>query len=58
MSRWGKWGRAALVVFALLLIILSFLPLWETDRWWVRQWDYPRLQLAVILLIAGLALPS
>lgn len=45
------WGRRALVGLLLLLVILSFLPLWQTDRWWVRQWDYPRLQVAGLLLI-------
>lgn len=33
MRTWGRW---ALAVLAALLVILSFLPLWETDRWWVR----------------------
>ena len=37
-------------------MILSFLPLWETDRWWVRQWDYPRLQVAGLLVIVALLL--
>ncbi len=52
MSDWRKWGRGALVALALLLVLLSFLPMWQTDRWWVRQWDYPRLQVAGLLLIA------
>ena len=56
VSGWRKWGRRALVTLALLLVVLSFLPLWETDRWWVRQWDYPRLQVAGLLLIIGVAL--
>lgn len=47
LRRIGRW---AVVVLAALLIILSFLPEWQTDRWWVRQWDYPRLQVAAILL--------
>ena len=41
---------------AVALIVLSFLPLWQTDRWWVRQWDYPRIQVAGVLLIVGGAL--
>ena len=53
---WRKWGRRGLIALAVLLILLSFLPFWQTDRWWVRQWDYPRLQVAGLLLIvlAGL----
>ena len=53
MSKWRQRGRRALVGLALLLILLSFLPLWSTDRWWVRQWDYPRIQIAGLLLIVG-----
>jgi endonuclease/exonuclease/phosphatase (EEP) superfamily protein YafD len=46
----------ALAVIAVALMVLSFLPLWQTDRWWVRQWDYPRIQVAGLLLIVGGAL--
>ena len=56
MNNWKKWGRAGLVAVAILLIILSFLPLWWTDLWWVRLWDFPRLQIAGLLVIAGVAL--
>ena len=56
MNKWRAWGRRALVVLAGLLVILSFLPLWQTDRWWVRQWDYPRLQVAGVLLMVGAGL--
>lgn len=56
MTRWRTWGRRALAGLALLLVLLSFLPLWSTDRWWVRQWDYPRLQLAGLLVIVGAGL--
>ena len=52
-ERLRVWGRWTLVGFVVLLIILSFLPIWQTDRWWVREWDYPRIQLAVLLLVAG-----
>ena len=53
---WRRWGRRALVALALLLVLLSFLPMWQTDRWWVRQWDYPRLQVAGLLLLCGVGL--
>lgn len=53
---WRRWGRRALVALAVLLILLSFLPAWQTDRWWVRQWDYPRLQVAGMLVIVGAGL--
>jgi len=53
VSIWRRWGCRLLIAVALALIILSFLPLWQTDRWWVRQWDYPRLQVAGLLIIVG-----
>ncbi|MDQ3074919.1 MAG: endonuclease/exonuclease/phosphatase family protein [Pseudomonadota bacterium] len=56
MSQWRRWARGALVALAVLLMVLSFLPLWQTDLWWVRQWDYPRLQVAGLLTIVGAAL--
>ena len=56
MSRWRRWGGVALVAVAGLLVLLSFLPLWQTDEWWVRQWDYPRLQVAALLLVVGASL--
>ncbi|MCY7338807.1 MAG: endonuclease/exonuclease/phosphatase family protein [Sphingomonas bacterium] len=56
MSKARLWGRRLVAGLALLLIILAFVPLWSTDRWWVRQWDYPRLQVAALLVIVGAAL--
>ena len=56
MNLWRQWGRRALVGLAVLLVLLSFLPLWQTDRWWVRQWDYPRLQVAGLLVIVAAGL--
>lgn len=56
MKEWRNWGRRLLVTFAVALIVVSFLPLWWTDRWWVRMWDFPRLQVAGLLIIAGAGL--
>lgn len=56
MSQWRKWGRVVLAAVAVLLVILSFLPLWWTDLWWVRLWDFPRLQIAGLLTLTGIAL--
>ena len=51
VSGWRKHGRIGLIGLAICLIIFSFLPLWWTDRWWVRMWDFPRLQVAGALVI-------
>jgi endonuclease/exonuclease/phosphatase (EEP) superfamily protein YafD len=56
VSKWRRWGRVAVAFLAVFLIIVSVLPLWWTDRWWVRIWDFPRLQVAALLLVAGISL--
>jgi endonuclease/exonuclease/phosphatase (EEP) superfamily protein YafD len=53
VSVWRSYGRSALVGLAIFLILVSALPMWWTDRWWVRLWDFPRLQVAGLLLIVG-----
>ena len=35
----------------LLLTVLTFLPLWRHEAWWVRGGDFPRLQFAIAALI-------
>lgn len=40
----------ALVLIA-VLALGSFLPLIETDAWWVRWWDFPRVQIAFLLIV-------
>ena len=56
MIDWRFWGRRVTIALVLLLIVVSFLPLWWTDLWWVRLWDYPRLQVAGLLLLLGTGL--
>jgi endonuclease/exonuclease/phosphatase (EEP) superfamily protein YafD len=56
MRAWRTWATRALIALALLLVLVSILPLWWTDHWWVRLWDFPRLQVAGLLLIVGLGL--
>jgi endonuclease/exonuclease/phosphatase (EEP) superfamily protein YafD len=34
-----------------ILALLTLLPLWRCEAWWVRSLDFPRLQLFVIALI-------
>ena len=39
------WGLGALTVVA------SIIPIWRTTRWWVRIWDFPRFQIALLALV-------
>lgn len=45
----------ALALMTLLFVLLSLLPLWRCETWWVRCLDFPRLQftLLVALLLAA-----
>ena len=38
--------------FSLVLSLLTWLPLWRTTYGWVRMWDFPKMQLAALQLIA------
>jgi endonuclease/exonuclease/phosphatase (EEP) superfamily protein YafD len=53
VSVWRRWAWRLLVAASVFLVIVSFLPIWQTDLWWVREWDYPRLQVAGLLTIVG-----
>jgi endonuclease/exonuclease/phosphatase (EEP) superfamily protein YafD len=48
---------SSLIVWALslLLVVLTLLPLIQSGKWWIRVWDYPRLQLAAALAILLIA---
>jgi endonuclease/exonuclease/phosphatase (EEP) superfamily protein YafD len=45
-------GIAGLLMTA-LLVVLTVLPLSNSKAWWVRMWDFPRLQIAVAMLPAA-----
>lgn len=34
-----------------LLAVLTLLPIWRYEAWWVRGQDFPRLQYAVLALL-------
>lgn len=41
--------KLALEIAGALLIVLALLPWVRTYRWWVRVWDFPRVQIATAL---------
>lgn len=50
---------ALLTLLAAALVTVTLLPLTRVQSWWVRVWDFPRLQLAcvaAVLTVAALAL--
>ncbi len=48
---WREWARLTLLALGGFLVLVTLLPLWETDHWWVRLWDYPRAQIAGLLVV-------
>jgi endonuclease/exonuclease/phosphatase (EEP) superfamily protein YafD len=38
-----------------LLTVATILPAWKRQSWWVRGFDFPRLQIAALLLVVGAA---
>ncbi len=60
-GKWRNWAAGLILALLAIAAVTSFLPLIETDRWWIRYLDFPRLQLAitlVLLLAAAAALRS
>ena len=52
---------AVLWCLAIAMLTATFLPMWNTNMWWVRIMDFPRLQIAfasVLVLVAALFLPG
>lgn len=50
-----RWcGRLAALI-CLVMVAATALPAIETDEWWVRVLDFPRLQISAVLLVALLA---
>src|SRR5215212_7505979 len=51
------WLIITFYVLGGLAIVATVLPLWRTTRWWVRLCDFPRFQIAVMLLVILILLP-
>ncbi|MBC7390684.1 MAG: endonuclease/exonuclease/phosphatase family protein [Opitutaceae bacterium] len=41
-----------LAFFSILFIVITLLPFIKTGKWWIRIFDYPRLQIAFFILIS------
>lgn len=46
--------RVILVVVGTLGMLATLLPLAASDKWWIRIWDFPRAQVALLLLMAAI----
>ncbi len=53
-DKWRKTriaSRLLLGALATLLVLATALPFIRTDQWWVRIFDFPRMQLAVLMVV-------
>ncbi|NNF90132.1 MAG: hypothetical protein HKM96_02035, partial [Boseongicola sp.] len=39
---------ALIVILGSLVAVVTVLPLSRSHRWWIRGWDFPRVQIAVV----------
>lgn len=49
--------QRAIIWTGVIAVILTILPFIPSNEWWIRVWDFPRLQLAVILAAVLVATP-
>lgn len=47
--------HVALSVLAVFLLVVTILPWFKHPVWWIRVWDFPRLQLALLSLGGSMA---
>lgn len=48
-------------IAAAVIALVTALPFWDSNIWWIRALDFPRVQIAVgasLVLVAGLVLPG
>lgn len=43
--------RILFSVLTVMLTVLTLLPFWRCQVWWVRIWDFPRLQMTTLALL-------
>jgi endonuclease/exonuclease/phosphatase (EEP) superfamily protein YafD len=43
--------KIILSVLTVVLFTATFITLWRYEAWWVRDWDFPRLQLGLLALM-------
>ena len=41
--------KSALFILGILFILATALPIVRSEEWWIRVFDFPRLQIAILL---------
>ncbi|WP_378944776.1 endonuclease/exonuclease/phosphatase family protein [Paracoccus sp. R86501] len=48
-------------IMAAVVAVVTALPFWDSNIWWIRALDFPRLQIAIaaaVVMVAGLFMPG
>lgn len=53
---WRIAGVWALRFFAIALTIATLLSMTDFNQWWIRIWDFPRLQMLIAMAAVGIAI--
>ena len=51
----GEWMRRIVAGLGLTLIVATLLPLIPSNEWWIRALDFPRAQIAILLVLVIVA---
>ncbi|CAN5378331.1 endonuclease/exonuclease/phosphatase family protein [soil metagenome] len=43
--------KTALIILGIILILFTVLPMLKKDAWWIRIFDFPRLQITIVLIV-------
>ncbi|WP_162233717.1 endonuclease/exonuclease/phosphatase family protein [Sphingomonas sp. Leaf17] len=54
--RWTRIAAGAVYAIAGLLVLVTALSAIESNEWWIRIWDFPRVQILVGLAVAAIAI--
>ncbi|UYZ65026.1 endonuclease/exonuclease/phosphatase family protein [Hymenobacter weizhouensis] len=50
---WLLLAQGLTLGLALAALVATLLPLWRATAWWIRVFDFPRLQIVGVLLLTG-----
>jgi endonuclease/exonuclease/phosphatase (EEP) superfamily protein YafD len=53
-----RWMTATAVSLALFAIVVSGLSAFNSNEWWIRIWDFPRLQILTAIIVIAIALAA
>ncbi|KWV94438.1 endonuclease/exonuclease/phosphatase family protein [Erythrobacter sp. AP23] len=55
-AQWARVGLWIVRAIAVLLVVGSLMSTTELNQWWIRIWDFPRIQILLAMIAAAVAL--